>query len=235
MRKVLLGFLLVVLGIIGFQTQAVNAAVKITSTSISSPVDAALNLKSLVKTSYASNKIQSVTLTTAPPVLAAPQNLTIGVKVIATDRTVATKTIALHVVANYALKQRANMIYFLQSAVPYIKGNMTVTKAPALTAQTWGGNVLFSGTDHQNTQFIGHNPGVFVQNKLLKVGNALKVTDAANRAFTYHVDKIAVVNALGYTQAGVDLYPSITERGNAERIVLQSSVNASDKLIVFAH
>ncbi|WP_407892362.1 hypothetical protein [Lacticaseibacillus sp. N501-2] len=235
MKKVILGLMLIIGGIVGFQARPVAAAVKITSTSITSKVDVPLNLKSLVKTNYASNKIQSVTLTTAAPVLAAPQRLTIGVKVAATDKSVATKTLTLNVVANSALKQRANMIYFLQSAVPYIKGSMAVTKAPALTAQTWGGNVIFSGTDHQNTEFIGHNPGVFVQNKLLKIGSAIKVTDANNRAFVYHVDKLAVVNPLGYTKAGVDLYPSITARGTTERIVLQSSVNATDKLIVFAH
>ncbi len=235
MKQLILGLLLIVGGITGFQAQSVNAAVKITSTSITSKVDTPLNLKSLVKTNYASTKIKSVTLTTSQPVLASPQNLTIGVKVTATDKSVASKNLTLKVVANNNLKQRANMIYFLQSAVPYIKGNMSVTKAPALTAQTWGGNVNFSGTDKQNTEFIGHNPGVFVQNKQLKIGAAIKVTDAKNRAFVYHVDKIAVVNPLGYTKAGVDLYPNITTRGTTERIVLQSSVNASDKLIVFAH
>lgn len=235
MKRWLMGIVLFVGGSLAFASRPVNAAVKITSTSITSKVDRTLNLKALVKTTYAADRIKTVSLTTAPPVLAAPQTLAIGVKVVAADRSVATKTLTLKVVANPALKQRANMIYLLQSAVPYIKGSMAVTKAPALTAQTWGGQVSYSGLDRQNTEFIGHNPGVFVQNKQLKLGSAIKVTDAKNRAFVYHVDKIAVVNPMGYTTSGQDLYPLITERGSSERIVLQNSVNSRDKLIVFAH
>lgn len=112
MKQLILGLLLIVGGITGFQAQSVNAAVKITSTSITSKVDTPLNLKSLVKTNYASTKIKSVTLTTSQPVLASPQNLTIGVKVTATDKSVASKNLTLKVVANNNLKQRANMIYF---------------------------------------------------------------------------------------------------------------------------
>ncbi|WP_461215021.1 sortase family protein [Lacticaseibacillus sp. GG6-2] len=230
------GLLAIAIGLVWLglrPVQPVAAAPKIITTSLTTKVDVPVNLAS-VKTTYATSAIRLIQIVGTQPVLAAPQKQVITVKVTAKDGTTAQKQLTLNVVANSKLKQRANMIYFRQSAVPYIRGGTWVKTAPALTAQTWGGNPVFSGTDKQNTHFIGHNPGVFVQNKLLRVGDVIKVTDAKNRAFTYHVYSTAVVNALGYTASGADLYSDIASRGTTERIVLQSSVNAQQKLVVFA-
>lgn len=103
------------------------------------------------------------------------------------------------------------------------------------TASTWGGTTVFSGDDGMNTHFIGHNPGVFSIIFNLSIGNEITVTDANGVSQTYIVNLMTQVTDDGRDiRTGTALYEDITGTGGGERITLQTCINDSVNLIIFA-
>lgn len=102
-------------------------------------------------------------------------------------------------------------------------------------ASTWGGASVFSGSDGQNTHFIGHNPGAFSVIFSLSIGSKITVTDASGTPTTYTVNSICQVTDYGVdVNSGKELFGDITGTGGGERITLQSCINDDINLIVFA-
>ena len=63
--------------------------------------------------------------------------------------------------------QQPNQIALLGTSIPYQnagQGNGQANHQQRFRCSDLGGNPIQSGTDNQNTHFIGHNPGVFFLN-----------------------------------------------------------------------
>lgn len=102
-------------------------------------------------------------------------------------------------------------------------------------AATWGGNPTQSGTDGQNTHFIGHNPGVFSPICSLGPGNEIIVTDSAGNATKYIVTGVIHVDDSGRDiNSGQDNWDQITSSGGGERITLQTCLGDTVNQIVYA-
>ena len=100
---------------------------------------------------------------------------------------------------------------------------------------TWGGASVQSGTDGLNTHFIGHNPGVFNALFQVGIGNQITVTDAVGAPTNYTVNNIVQVDDYGVGVAdGVAYIDQIAGTEGGERITLQTCVNESINLIIFA-
>ncbi|MGX7024338.1 sortase domain-containing protein [Vagococcus hydrophili] len=103
-------------------------------------------------------------------------------------------------------------------------------------ASTWGGAATQSGNDGLSTHFIAHNPGVFSVLFHLSLGEEIVITDGANQAKSYHVARIWTVNDSGIDIAtGEDTWDLITGSNNGEAVALQTCIDDSTNLIVFAN
>lgn len=131
-----------------------------------------------------------------------------------------------------------NQIIFLGHSLPYQNGGQGsgqgIINGGSLAA-TWGGNPIQSGTDNQNTHFIGHNPGIFSPVLSLNPSDAITVTDSAGNPTTYIVNGLVQVDDSGVNIAsGQDNWDQITSAGGGERITLQTCIGDSVNLIVYA-
>ncbi|MBO0411131.1 sortase [Enterococcus hulanensis] len=131
-----------------------------------------------------------------------------------------------------------NQISFHGQSIPYQnagQGSGQGVINGGSIAATWGGNPIQSGTDNQNTHFIGHNPGIFSPVLALGGGDAITVTDSAGNATTYIVNGLVQVDDSGRDIAsGIDNWDQITSAGGGERITLQTCIGDSVNLIVYA-
>ena len=131
-----------------------------------------------------------------------------------------------------------NQISFHGQSIPYQnagQGSGQGVINGGSIAATWGGNPIQSGTDNQNTHFIGHNPGIFSPVLALSGGDAITVTDSAGNATTYIVNGLVQVDDSGRDIAsGLDNWDQITSAGGGERITLQTCLGDSVNLIVYA-
>lgn len=131
-----------------------------------------------------------------------------------------------------------NMIQIAGSYIPYSNagqdsGQATIDANPGAAA-TWGGSPVQSGSDGMNTHIIGHNPGSFNVLFSLGVGSTIEVSDASGQVSTYIVQNIVTVDDSGYGVDGTDYWDQITGTGGGERLTLQTCINDSQNLIVFA-
>lgn len=131
-----------------------------------------------------------------------------------------------------------NQLSFLGYSLPYQNAGQgagqSIINAGELAA-TWGGSPVQSGTDNQNTHFIGHNPGVFSSILALSIGNTITVTDSAGHAATYSVTNVIQVDDSGRDiHSGQDNWDQITSTSGGERITLQTCLGDTVNLIVFA-
>ncbi|MGG5370459.1 class F sortase [Enterococcus sp. AZ196] len=131
-----------------------------------------------------------------------------------------------------------NQISFHGQSLPYQNAGQGsgqgIINSGAIAA-TWGGNPTQSGTDNQNTHFIGHNPGIFSPILSLSGGDAITVTDSAGNATTYIVTGLTQVDDSGRDIAsGLDNWDQITSAGGGERITLQTCLGDTVNLIVYA-
>lgn len=137
-----------------------------------------------------------------------------------------------------------NHIYFAGKAVPYkntgtsgtSNGNGQSGSAQNVidttnNAATFGGAATFSGTDGQNTHFIGHNPGQFSG---MHTSSTFIVTDGSGNAYQYDRSNNYVVNEYGVTPNGANKMDRIMGSGGGERITLQSTKTHPSKWIVEA-
>lgn len=132
-------------------------------------------------------------------------------------------------------------MYVAGQAIPYQNGGTTygqsiIDSNPDSMISTWGGAATQSGTDGQNTHFIGHNPGVFSVVFNLTTGNQIVVTDANGTPTAYTVSSIFQVDhyATGVAD-GVNYWDTITGTGGGERITLQACVNDTVNIIIIAY
>ena len=134
--------------------------------------------------------------------------------------------------------QQPNQIALLGTSIPYQnagQGNGQGIINSGSVAATWGGNPIQSGTDNQNTHFIGHNPGVFSSIFSLSAGSPIIVTDSLGNATTYIVNGIIQVDDSGRDiHSGQGNWDQITSAGGGERITLQTCITDTVNLIVFA-
>lgn len=134
--------------------------------------------------------------------------------------------------------KQPNQITLLGTTIPYQNAGQGSGQGiinGGSVAATWGGNPIQSGTDNQNTHFIGHNPGVFSPILSLGNGSAITVTDSAGNATTYIVNGLIQVDDSGRDiHSGQDNWDQITSAGGGERITLQTCITDSINLIVFA-
>lgn len=101
-------------------------------------------------------------------------------------------------------------------------------------AATWGGAAVQSGSDGLNTHFIGHNPGIFNVLFSLTGGSVIQVSDSNNQVTNYTVTGITQVDDYAVSADGTDYYDQMIGTGGGERITLQTCINDSTNLIVFA-
>jgi len=131
-----------------------------------------------------------------------------------------------------------NQLSFHGQSLPYInagQGSGQGVINGGSIAATWGGNPTQSGTDNQNTHFIGHNPGFFSPVLSLSAGDAITVTDGVGNPTTYIVNGLINVDDSGRDiNSGLDNWDQITSAGGGERITLQTCLGDSVNLIVFA-
>ncbi|MDR0922641.1 MAG: sortase [Lactobacillales bacterium] len=131
-------------------------------------------------------------------------------------------------------------MYIAGTAIAYANGGQGSGQAiidsnPNGIISTWGGAPTQSGTDGMNTHFIGHNVGAFTC--LLSVGNGsqIVVTDGNDTPTTYIVNSEATVDTNGIDlSTGQNLWSQITGTAGGERITLQTCLNSTQRLIVFA-
>ena len=131
-----------------------------------------------------------------------------------------------------------NQLSFHGQSIPYQNGGLGSGQGiinGGSIAATWGGNPTQSGSDNQNTHFIGHNPGIFSPILSLGPGNVIIVTDHNGQAATYIVNGVVQVDDSGIDiHSGQDYWGQITSVGGGERITLQTCITDSVNLIVFA-
>lgn len=101
-------------------------------------------------------------------------------------------------------------------------------------AATWGGSAVQSGSDGLNTHFIGHNPGIFNVLFGLSGGSVIQVSDSNNQVTNYTVTGITQVDDYAMGADGTDYYDQMIGTGGGERITLQTCINDSINLVVFA-
>lgn len=107
---------------------------------------------------------------------------------------------------------------------------------PAGTAATWGGAATQSGTDGLNTHFIAHNPGAFSGLFSLEIGSQIVVTDANGTPSTYTVQNILHLDDYGISiDDGQNYWDNCIGTAGGERITLQTCINDSVNLMVFAY
>jgi len=141
---------------------------------------------------------------------------------------------------NLGTQMLPNTIYILNDAIDYqdggqANGQTVINGDPDGTVSTWGGVADYSGTDNQNTHFIGHNPGAFYVLYNLTKGSMVSITDANNTVFHYQVDDIRVVDHEGNdVNTGEDLWNKIVGTDGGERVTLQTCDGVSKDYIVFA-
>jgi hypothetical protein len=132
----------------------------------------------------------------------------------------------------------ANQISFLGYSLPYQNAGQGSGQGiidGGGTAATWGGSPIQSGSDNQNTHFIGHNPGVFSAILSLSAGQSITVTDQAGNAASYVVTGVVQVDDSGRDiHSGQDHWGQITSAGGGERITLQTCLSDTVNQIVFA-
>lgn len=127
-------------------------------------------------------------------------------------------------------------IYFKNQAVPYenagTNGAINVINE-SNKASTWGGVSTFSGTDGQNTHFIGHYNKQFEN---IAGTDKFVITDTNGESFTYVTTAIYEVDEYGIgIEDGIDYWERITGTSGGERIVIQTSTGKQkEKLIIEA-
>jgi hypothetical protein len=132
-------------------------------------------------------------------------------------------------------------IYMNGQNIPYQNGGQGTGQSiidanPSGVAATWGGAAVQSGTDGQNTHFIGHNPGAFATIFSLSAGSQIIVTDANATPTTYTVRTLLQLNDYGEeVNTGKDYWDLTVGTGDEERITLQSCINDDINLIVIAY
>jgi len=135
----------------------------------------------------------------------------------------------------------ASTMYVAGQAISYQNGGQTygqsiIDSYPDSMISTWGGAATQSGTDGQNTHFIGHNPGVFSVVFNLSTGNQIVVTDSNGTPTTYTVSSIFQVDHYANGVAdGINYWDTITGTGGGERITLQACVNDTINIIIIAN
>lgn len=125
-------------------------------------------------------------------------------------------------------KYNPNTLYFNGKAVPYKAGGEAKGQAIIDShggykyASTWGDIVSFNGTDNLNTNFIGHNPGVFAG---IENAKQITVTDGNGTPFTYKLQEIVKAHKDTYVdQSGVYQRDRLFGKGSSERITVQTCV-----------
>lgn len=127
-------------------------------------------------------------------------------------------------------------IYFKDKSVSYknagVSGAVNVIDNSD-SASTWGGAEVFSGTDNQNTHFIGHYNKQFSN---INGTDKFIVTDSNGTPFTYITTAIYEVDEYGIgIEDGIDYWERIASPTGGERIVIQTSTGKQkEKLIIEA-
>jgi len=130
-------------------------------------------------------------------------------------------------------------IYVAGNAISFKEGGMAqgqdiINNAPDSLVSTYGGAVHQSGSDGQNTHFIGHNIGAFSCLLNVAPGQVITVTDSNNVPADYVIRSVRQVDYYGYCiQSGEDLYYEMLEPGTSERVTLQTCID-DHLLVVFA-
>jgi hypothetical protein len=132
-------------------------------------------------------------------------------------------------------------IYFRDHVIPFeckgkSEGQKWIDQHPDTQATTYGGMKFYSGTDHHNTHFIGHNPGAFEPFADALVGEEIAVTDYNKKITKYVIKKIAVVDRKGYdVNTRQSLRVAIIDPGMSERITLQTCLDENKYAEIFAY
>ncbi|SJZ76901.1 Sortase family protein [Pilibacter termitis] len=135
---------------------------------------------------------------------------------------------------------RRDTIYYSDKAIPFKEANNgngqeIIDNEPDTVASTWGRANHFSGTDNQNTYFIGHHMGAFDPFVEARLDDKITVTDDKGVAYTYVIDKISIVNELGIEEkTGVRIFSEYILKGNEERITLQTCLSDTKRKICSA-
>ncbi|MGX7244903.1 immunoglobulin-like domain-containing protein [Enterococcus quebecensis] len=115
-------------------------------------------------------------------------------------------------------------------------GQSIIDSNPNGVASTWGGAAVQSGSDGQNTHFIGHNPGAFSTVFSLGAGSQIVVTDADGTPTTYTVRTLLQLDDYGNeVGTGTNYWDLTVGTGGGERITLQSCINDNVNLFVIAY
>ncbi|MBP1045256.1 sortase [Enterococcus sp. BWM-S5] len=135
---------------------------------------------------------------------------------------------------------QAMTMYINGAAIPYQNGGSAgqsiIDGNPNGTVSTWGGAAVQSGSDGLNTHFIGHNPGIFSAIFGLGGGSQIIVTDGAGNATTYTVSSVTTVDDYATEiSTGNNIWDMVTGTGGGERITLQTCIDDTTNLIVFAY
>ncbi|GCF92588.1 hypothetical protein NRIC_04790 [Enterococcus florum] len=133
---------------------------------------------------------------------------------------------------------QAMMLNIGGSYIPYSNAGQgsgqSVIDSNSGIGATWGGAAVQSGNDGMNTHFIGHNPGAFSALFSVGAGSAIQVSDGAGQVTSYTVQYCVTVDDNAYGSNGVDYWDQMIGSGGGERITLQTCINDSTNLVVFA-
>ena len=135
---------------------------------------------------------------------------------------------------------KTDQLQILNQSISYQNGGQSQGQAIIdqnhSIVSTWGGASTQSGNDNQNTHFIGHNPGIFSVLFSLHIGDVITATDSQGQPTDYKIYSIVQVNDSGYDiHDGHDYWDQITGTSGGERITLQTCIDDSTNLVVFAN
>lgn len=135
---------------------------------------------------------------------------------------------------------KTDQLQILNQSISYQNGGQgqgqSIIDQNRSIVSTWGGASVQSGSDNQNTHFIGHNPGIFSVLFSLHIGDVITVTDGNGQPTDYKIYSIVQVDDSGYDiHDGHDYWDQITGTGGGERITLQTCIDDSTNLVVFAN
>lgn len=133
-----------------------------------------------------------------------------------------------------------NSLYIAGTQIPYQNGGQGAGQGiidgnPFGIVSTWGGASVQSGSDGQNTHFIGHNPGIFSVLLSVGIGSTIVVTDSAGTPTTYVVNNLLHLNDYGdELGTGTSYWDLTVGTGGGERITLQTCISNTENLMVLA-
>lgn len=135
---------------------------------------------------------------------------------------------------------KTDQLKILNQSISYQNGGQSQGQAiidqDHSIVSTWGGIPAQSGNDNQNTHFIGHNPGIFSVLFSLHIGDVITATDSQGQPTDYKIYSIVQVDDSGYDiHDGHDYWDQITGTSGGERITLQTCIDDSTNLVVFAN